>query len=196
MANDEHLQILLTAISSGDWSPWQRWREANPGLAPDLKSANLQSMDLRGADLAHADLKYARLQRADLSGADLSSADLRFTELRGANFANARLSGAMVDPAALRFAINAKMDFKQAKSSAWIPHRSRERKIRRTGILERLGGLFQSCRSRLSKLAPGLFEHEEVVTLGLSKREAPKKDQHTANGTPSGSPAEPDEQSR
>jgi len=48
MANDEHLKILLAAISSGDFSRWNQWRRDNPNLVPDLKAAELQNMDYAG----------------------------------------------------------------------------------------------------------------------------------------------------
>jgi hypothetical protein len=213
MANDEHYQTLLAAISSSDWSKWDQWRKDNPNLAPDLKGADLHSEDLHladlsaadlrranlsnavlagarlsgtqltdailhGADLSHADLRYAQLQRADLTRANLTGADLRFAELRGTNFTNARLSNAAVDPSALRRAINAKLDVTETKGVRWKPARPEEL-IPSVSLYKRLRDLITAGRSRLSRLAPGLFEHEELVTLGLSQR-AKLKDKQPA----------------
>jgi len=190
MANHEHLQILLTAISSGNWSPWSQWRKSNPDIAPDLKAANLQNMDLQGVDLNRADLKYAQLQRADLSGANLTGADLRFAELRGTNFTNARLTHATVDPSALRRALNAKLDATEQKKVAWRPSGG-GKAVPSTAVLVRLRELIQALRSRLSRLAPGLFEHEELVTLELSQREVSQKNQNTRDDMQSRSPGKP-----
>lgn len=184
MANDEHLKILLAAISSGDFSRWNQWRRDNPNLVPDLKAAELQNMDLRGADLSRADLKYAQLQRADLTGANLTGVDLRFAELRGANFTRARLTHATVDPAALKRTVNARIDVTEQKSATWKLTRGQE-SLPFTEIYQRLRNLITACRCRLSKLAPGLFEHEELVTLGLSQQAELKNKKSTGGDTQS-----------
>ncbi len=66
MADEEHLAILEKGVEA-----WNRWREENPRIRPDLSGANL-----RGANLNGANLSYANLNRAELSGADLSIANL------------------------------------------------------------------------------------------------------------------------
>lgn len=53
--------------------------------------ANLRSADLRSADLSGADLRSADLSSADLSGADLRSANLRSADLSGADLSSADL---------------------------------------------------------------------------------------------------------
>jgi hypothetical protein len=50
----------------------------------DLRSADLQSANLRSADLRSADLQYANLRSADLRSANLQSADLQYANLRSA----------------------------------------------------------------------------------------------------------------
>ena len=182
MAKDEHLRILLAATSSGDWSSWNQWRKTNPDVVPDLKAADFQYKDLRGADLRHADLKYAQLQCADLTGADLTGADLRFAELRGTNFTKARLTHATVDPASLKRAVNARIEVTEPKGAVWKRTRSGG-SVNFAGVYQRLRNQIAACRCRLAKLAPGLFEHEELVTLGLSQREDVKKDR-PADQTP------------
>ena len=89
-------------------------RTADKNWAPDLRSANLSSVDLSGAELrganlaranlfgailfrvnlAGANLSGAILVGADLRGANLARADLNHAHLRGANLARADLSGA------------------------------------------------------------------------------------------------------
>ena len=68
-------------------------------LILEIESENLRGADLCNADLSHADLRDADLRGADLSHADLShadllGADLRDADLRGANLCNADLRGA------------------------------------------------------------------------------------------------------
>jgi hypothetical protein len=114
MANDEHVAILKKGVAA-----WNKWRDENPDIRPDLSNANLKGADLgeanlinaalsnanlveadlsktnlRGADLREADLMWARLTEANLSVADLSIAHLFDADLRRANLSEATLIGA------------------------------------------------------------------------------------------------------
>ncbi len=64
MSNPDHLKILKEGVEK-----WNKWREKNPEIKPDLSKA-----DLRGANLREADLSGSVLTKADLRGADLSEA--------------------------------------------------------------------------------------------------------------------------
>lgn len=55
----------------------------------DLSNANLSSANLRGCDFSFADLSQANLQDADLRGAMLFSADLRQSDLQGTHLEKA-----------------------------------------------------------------------------------------------------------
>ncbi|RME19733.1 MAG: pentapeptide repeat-containing protein, partial [Deltaproteobacteria bacterium] len=46
MANPEHIAILLEGVEA-----WNRWREENPDVVPDLAGANLTGAVLAGASL-------------------------------------------------------------------------------------------------------------------------------------------------
>ena len=94
MANEEHLRIRKRGVQV-----WNRWREENPDIRPDLSGADLNGVyllraDLSGAKLIRADLSGAKLIRADLSGAHLSGADLSGAYLREASLFDADLNGA------------------------------------------------------------------------------------------------------
>jgi uncharacterized protein YjbI with pentapeptide repeats len=94
MANQEHLSILKQGVEV-----WNRWRQENPGVRPDLSQADLSAADLRRVDLhvanlGRADLSEAILFEAALRGADLSGAALRAADLSGANLSGADLAGA------------------------------------------------------------------------------------------------------
>jgi hypothetical protein len=120
MANEEHLAILKQGVGA-----WNKWREENPNIRPDLSEvklsgAHLTEAHLRGADLSEAlleayylgailvgadlrgaNLRGARLMGAHLSEADLSGADLRGANLRGANLNGGDLTGANLSEADL-----------------------------------------------------------------------------------------------
>jgi hypothetical protein len=116
MANPEHLAILKQGVEV-----WNKWREENPGIKPDLIGADLsESSDIGGslpevdfkntdldgaclidtnlyrADFSEAHLRKANLGRASLISAifyraDLSEANLRWADLSGADMTDARL---------------------------------------------------------------------------------------------------------
>jgi hypothetical protein len=121
MANPEHLEILKQGVR---W--WNKWREEQPEITPDLNGAYLIGAELDGAHFSGADLSSAVLVEADLSYADLRAADLshahlsdakligahlgevrfryarlRYADLRGANFSRAHLSEADLTEAEL-----------------------------------------------------------------------------------------------
>ena len=86
MANEEHVRKLREGVEV-----WNRWREENPDVWPDLTEA-----DLRGAHLREAHLLGAYLMGADLSEADLSRTVLNMASLSGANLSKALLNGAIL----------------------------------------------------------------------------------------------------
>jgi Pentapeptide repeats (8 copies) len=90
---------------------WDAWRKANPSIRPDLREANLNEADLRGANLgganlrranlSEADLRRAKLGGANLRGANLDRADLFDANLQEADLRDANLGGANLDAANL-----------------------------------------------------------------------------------------------
>lgn len=96
MANEEHLRILKRGVKV-----WNRWREGNLGVQPDLNKANLKSANLGHADLSYASLIEADLRNADLNGADLSRAFLYGANLAGTNLSRVNLRGSVLDTANL-----------------------------------------------------------------------------------------------
>jgi hypothetical protein len=89
MANEEHLEILKQGVEV-----WNKWREDNPDIRPDLSDADLEGADLSGADLREANLGGANLSEAGLRGANLRGADLEDAYLNDADLSQANLSGA------------------------------------------------------------------------------------------------------
>lgn len=89
MANDEHLSVLLEGVET-----WNKWREENRRVKPDLKEANLREKNLAGANLRGANLQNADLHQTNLSGANLRGAIFQDANLYKANFQKADLGGA------------------------------------------------------------------------------------------------------
>jgi hypothetical protein len=125
MPNDEHVALPKKGADA-----WNKWRNENTSVRPDLSGPKLSGRDLNcanlnqaklngahldgtslgGADLSAADLSgtvlsKARLTMANLSAADLSGADLRGADLRGANICGANLTVATMTGADLREAV-------------------------------------------------------------------------------------------
>jgi len=92
MANSEHLKRIKEDLSS-----WNRWRERNKEVEPDLSEASLNFINLAGINLDHADLSKANLSNSDLRGANLKAA-----KLNGANLGNTYLKEATLEKAQLR----------------------------------------------------------------------------------------------
>ena len=135
MANQLHLDILLQGVKA-----WNRWREQNPEISPDLSRADLKGMVLPGAnlagvnleganlretvledanflgaDLGGANLQQAELCKADLSEANLNRANLRQADLRDANLVEASMAGAELGQAKLQGVVLGKKGPRRAK---------------------------------------------------------------------------------
>jgi hypothetical protein len=91
MANEEHLAILRQGVEV-----WNKWREENPDVRPDLNGARLVGADLHKINLHEADLSWADLRRADLRRADLALAELIEADLSGADLRGADLIGTLL----------------------------------------------------------------------------------------------------
>lgn len=101
MANSEHVNKIKDGVSS-----WNKWREENPDIEPDLGWANLVSLDLSNVQLSNSNLKLAFCRDSNFTNADFSDANLYGTNfqnaaLRDANFENANLEGAHITNADL-----------------------------------------------------------------------------------------------
>ena len=79
MANEEHVEILKQGAKV-----WNKWREKNRDVSPDLFRANLTKARLSGTDLSGAILMRTNLRGAILRGVDLNGANLIRADLRGA----------------------------------------------------------------------------------------------------------------
>jgi hypothetical protein len=98
MANPEHLEILKQGVDV-----WNRWREDNPTIRPDLQEAVLNSFDLASFVLTESNLTKAQLRDARLRGAALQGAVLFNADLLRANFNFAQLNDADLRSCALNF---------------------------------------------------------------------------------------------
>ncbi len=115
MANPEHLRILKQGVEV-----WNRWREENPKISPDLSGTELRSRDFRGMNLKRAsfkgsDLRDTKMQQADLRNADLRQCYLSRTDLTGATLQGANLIAAILTGTILKQADLSETNLKDAK---------------------------------------------------------------------------------
>jgi uncharacterized protein YjbI with pentapeptide repeats len=89
MANETHLDILKLGVQA-----WNKWREANENIRPDLSGADLFDADMTNANLSKTNLRVANLKRAKLGGADLRGADLYLADMQEAGLGSADLRNA------------------------------------------------------------------------------------------------------
>jgi len=102
MPNEAHLKVLKSGVEQ-----WNRWRDENSDVVPNLSSAMLDHSVLAGANMRRANLKHVHLVRADLrqthfEGANLMGAWLDQADLRGADLTGADLFGAYLSHANLQ----------------------------------------------------------------------------------------------
>lgn len=117
MANQEHLEILKQGVGI-----WNKWREENPEIEPDLGDIDLHRTNLENINFNNANLREAKLYAAYLHAAQLKEADLRMaslsgTDLVGAYLYRAKLSDAALIKADLRGANLIEADFSRADLS-------------------------------------------------------------------------------
>jgi len=110
VANEEHLRIIKQGVEV-----WNRWREGNPEIIPDLKGADLNGKNLRDANLSGAELRASNLIGANLIGANLTKADLTRAKLIIAYLDGADLTGADLTRAKLTRAYLIKAKLRGAK---------------------------------------------------------------------------------
>lgn len=117
MANEEHLAILRNGVAV-----WNRWREENPDVQIDLRSADLRDENLSGANFRNAALSGCNFHDAFLNKTDFSSADLRSAQLTGAQIREASFVGANLEGTGLTQADASDADFSEAymKGSVFI----------------------------------------------------------------------------
>lgn len=104
---------------------WLR-RNHSFGKRANLRSVDLQHLDLEAVDLQHADLEDSNLQYADLRDArllkaNLRNADLHEANLRKANLYGVDLSGADLQGTSLEGATLSGADFRNSKLDQPIP---------------------------------------------------------------------------
>jgi uncharacterized protein YjbI with pentapeptide repeats len=96
MANDDHVAMLKKGVET-----WNKWRDANANILPNLSRAYLSGANLSGAKLSGANLMLADLSGANLSGANLGGALLKDAQLPYANLSGVSLREASLERARL-----------------------------------------------------------------------------------------------
>ncbi len=96
MPNPEHLAKLRKDVKA-----WNRWRDENPNVTPDLRGAKLNGASLGKANLFQADMRSAELREAELRSANLRESDLGKAELVNADLSGANLTAASLVGASL-----------------------------------------------------------------------------------------------
>jgi hypothetical protein len=106
MADPKHVEMLRQGANV-----WNAWREDNAPIRPILTGAELDGIDINGANLNGADLDHAKIRgakaksatfnetnlyRADLSGTVLADANLLRADLGGTKLVGTNLSGAFL----------------------------------------------------------------------------------------------------
>lgn len=120
MANPEHLAILKQGVEV-----WNKWREENPEIRPELMDADLRKMvlievnfggvNLNGTDFSGANLSAASLIAANLIMANFTEVNLILANLTLTNFTNANLKNTNLAQTALIKTVFGDVDLSSAK---------------------------------------------------------------------------------
>ncbi len=104
MANNDHLTILRCGVDF-----WNRWRQDNPDIAPDLSNADLAKANFRhanfkSANFVRANLRKARLRESDFTNANLSDANLQWAILSKSNLTRTTMINTDLNRSSVRWA--------------------------------------------------------------------------------------------
>ena len=104
MANVDHLTILRCGVDF-----WNRWRQDNPDIAPDLSNADLSKSSFRHANFRSTNfvgtnLRKARLRESDFTNANLSEANLQWSVLSKSTLIGATLQKTDLNRTSVRWA--------------------------------------------------------------------------------------------
>jgi uncharacterized protein YjbI with pentapeptide repeats len=137
MASQEHANVISRGVDE-----WNEWRQSNPGVRPDFRSARFPDLFLSGYDLRGADFRDARFVGTELSGADLRGADFTSEQppttafmlsVRGVEKLDTYRGGASLGEISLREADLSEADL----SEAYLRRASLERAILHKANLRR-----------------------------------------------------------
>jgi uncharacterized protein YjbI with pentapeptide repeats len=109
MPNQKHFEIVEQGVDA-----WNKWRDENPEIEPDLSDADLRDKRLNNANFGETDLRRSDLSHTDLRGANLVRADLRAANIRKASFNLAKMCEANLSEAYLRESDLSEADLKRA----------------------------------------------------------------------------------
>ena len=109
MPNEKHFEIVQQGVEE-----WNKWREENPEIEPDLSDIDLSDMKLNNANLSDTDLRRSILRNTDFRDADLVRADLRAVNINKASFNLAKLREANFSEAYLRESDMSEADLQRA----------------------------------------------------------------------------------
>lgn len=112
MANPEHVEILRQGVDV-----WNKWREDNEDIIPDLAKE-----DLIGFDLSNSNLGKSKLPRTDISDANLTGAIFRGSDLHRANLSGAKLDNSDFSGAYLYKTNFASIDLQNVKGLQSVIH--------------------------------------------------------------------------
>ena len=96
--NKTHLRILKRGVKA-----WNKWRDKNPNIIPELAGVELSYFDLDGINLARADLRRVNLSNGSFRNSSFRNANLRGANFNKVNLVSSCLNRADLSNASLRF---------------------------------------------------------------------------------------------
>jgi DNA-binding transcriptional regulator YiaG len=84
--NKKHLKVLRRGVTA-----WNKWRDKNPDVIPELTGIELNDEDLDRINLTKADLRSVKFENVNLNGSLLENANLEGSKLKHVSFILANL---------------------------------------------------------------------------------------------------------
>lgn len=117
MANEKHLNVLKQGVEA-----WNRWREENPEVEPDLSEVAFIGDNLSKANFTKVNLSKAQLWNACLWEANLREVNLKGASLWLTNIHNASFKGAIFENASLFYSVFANVDLSSVSGLDTVRH--------------------------------------------------------------------------
>lgn len=96
--NKKHHKVFRRGVAA-----WNKWRDKNPDVVPELTGLELNNEDLDGINLSKADLRGVKFQGVSLNSSLLENANLEGSDVKHTFFLSANLNNANLNNANLKY---------------------------------------------------------------------------------------------
>lgn len=115
MANEEHVKLLKHGVEN-----WNKWREENPDIQPDLSEISLSNLDLCKINFSHTNLTMTNCSQTKLCNANFTNAILTKTLFAEAYLISADFRAAKISDTLFEASILVNSNFNNPDKRGWF----------------------------------------------------------------------------